>query len=257
MRNEVRLTVLALLCGHLAPAADLHVNELGYLDMQGLSVLAYQNQFHDVFRDQKLGGIEIILHGERIATDGEVRLLPTPEQWDTVPKFTERRRGPSANQLVAYSGYPDLEVSYRIEVTAEAQGFRIAVHLDHPLPQSLVGKAGFNLDFLPTAYFGKSYLLDHSSGIFPRHPIGPMQRGTDGAAEPTPLGSGRQIVLSPEDPLTRVSIHSDGSALCADSITFSAGIRSTTSPMYHPWAPPRNWSPTATIEPTTASFPAV
>ena len=23
--------------------------------------------------------------------------------------------------------------------------------------QSLVGKAGFNLDFLPTAYFGKAY----------------------------------------------------------------------------------------------------
>ena len=30
----------------------------------------------------------MILHGERIATDGEVRLLPTPEQWDAVPKFT-------------------------------------------------------------------------------------------------------------------------------------------------------------------------
>ena len=86
------LAVLALFCGS-ATAADLHLNDLDYFETQGLSVLAYQNTFHEVFRDQKLGGVEIILHGERIATDGEIRLLPTPEQWDAVPKFTARRRG--------------------------------------------------------------------------------------------------------------------------------------------------------------------
>jgi hypothetical protein len=209
----IALAILALFCGPFAPAAELHVNELDYLEAQGLSVLVYQNQFHDVFRDQKLGGVEMILHGERIATDGEVRLLPTPEQWDEVPKFTRRKHGAGADQLVAYSGYPDQQLSYRIEVTAEAQGFRIAVHLDHALPPPLVGKAGFNLDFLPTAYFGKSYLFDDSPGIFPRHPNGPMERSVDGAAEPKPLGSGHHIVLAPEDPLTRVSIISDGGPL--------------------------------------------
>src|ERR1700730_9675016 len=76
MRNKIPLTALALLCGHFSPAAALRINEFGYLETQGLSVLVYQNQFHQIFRDQKLGGIEVILHGERIATDGEVRLLP-------------------------------------------------------------------------------------------------------------------------------------------------------------------------------------
>jgi hypothetical protein len=75
MRNKIPLAASALLCCHFSMAADLHISELGYLDAQGLSVLVYQNQFHEVFRDQKLGGIEMILHGERIATDGEVRLL--------------------------------------------------------------------------------------------------------------------------------------------------------------------------------------
>jgi endoglucanase len=194
-------------------AADLHLNDLDYFETQGLSVLAYQNTFHDVFRDQKLGGIEIILHGERIATDGEVRLLPTPEQWDAVPKFTQRRRGGVPDQLIAYSGYPDLSLSYRIEVTAEGKGFRIAVHLDHPLPAALAGKAGFNLDFLPTAYFGKSYLFDDAFGIFPRHPNGPMERNTDGAAEPLPLASGQRLVLAPEDPSSRIAISSDTGTL--------------------------------------------
>lgn len=190
-------------------AADLHVNNLDYLDAQGLSVLVYQNQFHDVFRDQKLGGIEIIQHGERTATDGEVRLLPTPEQWDPVPKFVSRKRGSQPDQLIADSSYPDYSWTYRIEVTPEPGGFKIAVNLDQPVPAALVGKAGFNLDFLPTAYFGKSYLLDGAFGIFPRHPDGPMERTADNVAEPLPLASGRQIVLSPEDPKTRLSISSD------------------------------------------------
>ena len=190
-------------------AADLHLNSLDYFETQGLSVLAYQNTFHPVFRDQKLGGIEIIQHGERIATDGEVRLLPTPEQWDAVPTYTGRKRGALPDQLIAASGYPDLALSYRIEMTAEGQGFKVAVHLDQPLSATLVGKAGFNLDFLPTAYFGKSYRLDEQVGLFPRHPNGPMERDASGAAEPLPMASGRGIVLAPEDPLTRVQITSD------------------------------------------------
>src|ERR1700730_18280837 len=213
MLNPLRFALVALLWGSSLPAADLHLNELDYFEAQGLSVLAYQNTFHEVFRDQKLGGVEIILHGERIATDGEVRLLPTPEQWDPVPKFTARRHGASPDQLIAYSGYPDLALSYRLELTAEGQGIRVAVHLDRALPPALVGKAGFNLDFLPTAYFGQGYMLDGTSGIFPRHENGPMQRSADGKPEPAPLASGHQIVLAPEDPTTRVSIKSDSGAL--------------------------------------------
>ena len=213
MRCITHLIALALFSGSPSMAADLHLNNLDYFETQGLSVLAYQNTFHDVFRDQKLSGVEIILHGERIATDGEVRLQPTPEQWDSVPKFTERKHGPLPDQLIAYSGYPDLGLSYRIELTAEGQGFRAAIHLDHPLPAALVGKAGFNLDFLPTAYFGKSYMLDDAFGIFPRHPNGPMERDASGVAEPLPLASGHQIVLSPEDPSPRVIITADSGAL--------------------------------------------
>ena len=200
-----------------AQAGDLHLSNLDDFETQGLSVITYQNLFHPVFRDQKLGGIEIILHGERIATDGEVRLEPTPEQWDPVPTLASRKRGTAPDQIVCASGYPDLGLSYRLEITAEGEGFRVAVHLDKPLPANLTGKAGFNLDFLPTAYFGKSYMLDEphgstapSFGIFPRHDDGPMQRDpkTD-TAEPLPLASGHRIVLAPEDPATRVTITSD------------------------------------------------
>jgi len=205
----------ALLCGCLirtlpALAGDLHLSNLDDFETQGLSVITYQNLFHPVFRDQKLGGIEIVLHGERIATDGEVRLEPTPEQWDPVPRLAGRKRGTAPEQIICSSGYPDLGLSYHLEITAEGEGIRVAVHLDQPLAANLIGKAGFNLDFLPTAYFGKSYMLDDAFGIFPRHDDGPMQRDpSTNTAEPLPLASGHRIVLAPEDPATRVTITSD------------------------------------------------
>ena len=213
MPRKVGLAVLASLCGPAVLAGELHLNDLDYFETQGLSILGYQNTFHPVFRDQKLGGIEMILHGERIATDGEVRLSATPEQWDPVPTFTARKRGRVPDQLTAYSGYPDLSFSYRLEVTAEGEGVRVAVHLDHPLSPALAGKAGFNLDFLPTAYFGKSYVFDGTFGLFPRHPNGPMDRSAGGEAQPLPLASGSTVVLAPEDPLVRVSISSESGSL--------------------------------------------
>jgi hypothetical protein len=106
-----------------------------------------------------------------------------------------------------------LGLSYHIEVAPEPDGFSVTVHLDQSLPSALVGKAGFNLEFLPTSYFGKSYILDTGSGTFPRHPNGPMQKDATGIAQPAPIATGQRIVLSPEDPLTRVTISSDSGPL--------------------------------------------
>ncbi len=211
--SVVALCACVLLGGFTLHGADLRVNEQDYLEARGLSVLLFHNPYHAVFGDQKLGGLEIILHGERIATNGDVRLLPTPAQWDAIPHFKERKRGPSANGLTASCEYAEQGLSYRIEVIPEADGFRVTVHLDQPLVASLVGKAGFNLEFLPTTYFGKSFLLDNQSGVFPRHPQGPMRQGVNGSAQPLPLATGNSLVLAAEDPMTRVSITSDNGPL--------------------------------------------
>ncbi|MBB6250238.1 glycoside hydrolase family 9 protein [Nitrospirillum iridis] len=190
------------------PGLTISPNET--LEMPGLSVIVDQMHFHPVFRDEKNAGIQIILHGERIATDGAIRLSPTPEQWAPVPAFVKRERGPDG--LTVFSDFTEQKLSYRLVVTPEGTGFRVAVDLDQPLPADLVGKAAFGLDFLPTSYFGKTYVLGDATGIFPRTPGGPMAK--DGSGDPLPLAAGGQsIVLSPEDPLTRVTITSDGAPL--------------------------------------------
>ncbi|GAA0548320.1 hypothetical protein FHS83_000978 [Rhizomicrobium palustre] len=182
------------------------------LEEQGLSVFIDHNKFHPIFFDEKNAALQIVLHGERIATDGEIRLNPTPEQWDPIPTFVSRKAGKAPNQVVAKSGYPAKGLSYTTEVTPEEGGFRIVVNLDKPLPKDLEGKAGFNLDFLPTSYFGKTYVMDGAPGLFPRTPAGPMLK--DGSGDPEPLAKGaHSITLSPEDPLTRVSITSDAAPI--------------------------------------------
>jgi endoglucanase len=209
----IGLLATASLATHYAAAAQsLTVSPNQTLEGQGISVILDQNQFSPIFFDEKNAGLQIVLHDNRIATDGAVRLSPTPEQWSPVPAFVSRTLGSEPNQVIVRSAYNDVNLKYQVKVTAEGDGFRIAVDLDQPLPQNLAGKAGFNLDFLPTTYFGKTYLMDAAPGLFPRHPTGAMAK--DGSGDPLPLASGgKSITLAPEDPMTRVSITSDAGTL--------------------------------------------
>lgn len=211
MRKVMASRLLVGACLALALAAPglraqtLKISPAQTLEAQGLSVIVEQNHFSPIFFDEKNAGVQMILHGERIATDGEVRLSPTPEQWAPVPTFGARTLGTAPGEIVVTSSYPEHNLKYRVKVTAEDGGFHIAVDLDAPLPPQLVGKAGFNLDFLPTAYFGKTFLLGSTPGLFPRNAAGPMAK--DQSGDPLPIAAGAQtITLSPEDPATRVTI---------------------------------------------------
>jgi endoglucanase len=211
---KLALTTLITASGAgLLQADELHATPQETLEKHGLTVLLFHNSYHPVFGDQKMSGVEMILHEQRIATNGDVRLSPTPEQWDPIPECKERKRGPSADELSEFCTYASRGLSYHVEIKPETGGFRIAVQLEQALPAELVGKAGFNFEFLPTSYFGKTFLIDDASGIFPRHPDGPMAKDADGVAQPVALASGNRIILSPEDSLTRVAIASENGPL--------------------------------------------
>lgn len=208
-------TLLSLAYVTLADDAssELRLTEQDALETHGLSILLFHNSYHAVFGDQKMSGLEIILDDRRIATNGDVRLSAAPAQWDAIPQFKERKRGSLPNELIASLSYADRGLNYQVDVRPETGGIRVAVLLDHALPPSLSRKAGFNLEFLPTAFFGKSYIVDDAPGIFPRHPRGPMIKTAEGSFDPAALGSGHNITLSPEDPTTRVGITSEGAPL--------------------------------------------
>jgi hypothetical protein len=63
-------------------AADgLTINEQEYLEMPGLNVMLT----HDYYPEGHQGGVGVIQNGRRVATNGDLRLEPTPGQWQPMP----------------------------------------------------------------------------------------------------------------------------------------------------------------------------
>ncbi len=186
----------------------LKLNELEYFETRGLNVLVFSNWYNSSFSDSKISGVEIIHHEVRTATNGDVRLNPTPEQWDPIPELTERKVDANNNTIEAFLRYPDYNFKYSIKAQAQGDGILLSVNLEQALPEQLVGRAGFNLEFLPPAYFEKTYLMDGKSGLFPLYPTGPMTVEKSGTVEPQPIAKGKTLILAPEDPARRVTIES-------------------------------------------------
>jgi hypothetical protein len=207
---------------------DLVLNDLEYFESQGVNVLVYSNLFTGGFNDEKTAGIELIHHGVRTAQGGAVRLSNTPEQWDLVPDIPSRTVDSISNTIESELRYKDYDFDSRVVVTSKGKGVEISVYLDKPLPEELEGSAGFNLEFLPSQYWGKTYLADGRFNRFPRYVTGntnlkpnsekPKQfkgyvtsddRGTGKFIDPLPLETGRSFVLAPEAPERFVKIISD------------------------------------------------
>ena len=209
-------------------AQDLKLNDLGYFERQGVNVLVYSNSFNGGFNDEKNSGIEVIQHGVRSIQGGAVRLNNTPEQWDLVPLMTDRKVDQEKGSIEVALRYDDYDFDSRVVVTAKGKAVEIAVWLDKPVPEKLAGDAGFNLEFLPSRYWLKTFMMDGRLNRFPRYATSqtitrpnsekPRQfkgfktyddRGTDRFVDPLPLETGHQIIMATDDPERMVRISSD------------------------------------------------
>ena len=229
-------TIFVFLAAGESFAQKLHINQQEYFETQGVNVLVYSNQYNGMFFDEKTAGIELIHHGVRTVTGGAVRLQNTPEQWDLIPSVVERKVDAENNSIDVVLRYEEYDFDSRINVTAKDKGVFIRVYLDKPLPEKLVGNAGFNLEFLPSAYFEKMYMIDGQPANFPRYPSGKTKtepiskklpqfaghttfddRGRGEFIVPCPLATGKTIALAPEDPERFVKIESlDGELMLFD-----------------------------------------
>lgn len=225
------LFVLLTLSAHVW-CQDLKLNDLEYFEAQGVNVLVYNNLFTGGFNDEKNAGIELIHHGVRTVQGGAVRLSNTPEQWDLVPEIPSRKVDRASKSIETTLRYKDYDFDSRVVVTAKGKGVEISVYLDKPIPKALEGSAGFNLEFLPSQYWGKAYLMDGRYNRFPRYVVGntvtkpnsekPKQfkgyktsddRGTGKFIDPLPLETGRTFLLAPDEPSRLIKITSQDTDL--------------------------------------------
>ena len=215
-----------------AMSQDLQLNEREYFERQGVNVLVFSNSFNGGFNDEKNSGIEIIHHGVRTVQGGAVRLNNTPEQWDLVPKMTNRHVDRENGSIEVAMRYDDYDFDSRVVVTAKGPAVEIAVYLDKPVPEKLAGEAGFNIEFLPSQYWLKTFLMDGRLNRFPRYATSqtitrpnsekPRQfkgfktyddRGTDRFVDPLPLETGHQLIVATDDPSRMIKITSNDAEL--------------------------------------------
>ncbi|HDQ45670.1 MAG TPA: glycoside hydrolase [bacterium] len=219
---------------------ELTIGEGGYFEMPGLNVLVYNNTFAEGHQS----GVEIIMHGNRVATNGELRLSPSPGQWQPLPKlgvgYDARGVSPQAidlegkvvdkeNNMIrlpcSYPNksrhrqsfnpiiYPDLEINYEVKVKAEGKTFTITVDLEKPIPEEWLNRVGYILELFPGDLYGKTYFMDDSAGIFPRQAHGPAYFNETHEAEQVPFAAGKKLVVAPESDKMRMVIESKNAKL--------------------------------------------
>lgn len=200
------LAVVALILSPLCYSAEtkFRLNDKETFEAPAAEVLVFSNWYNGLFSDSKMSGIEVIHHGERIVTNGDVRLNATPEQWDAIPAFIERKVDSKSGTIEAFLQYADHDFKFSIQARSAGDRVLISVHLPKPIPDALVGQAGFNLEFLPSAYQEHGFLMGDKAGVFPIYPSGPKEQ--NGKQMPKPLAVGQQLTLAPENPETKISL---------------------------------------------------
>jgi hypothetical protein len=193
-----------------------------------VNVWVFSNLFSGGFNDEKDSGIEIIHHGVRTVQGGAIRLSNTPEQWDLVPSTTFRNVNKEDNSIEVGLRYNEFDFDSRVVVTGKGDEVEIAVYLDKPVPAELEGDAGFNLEFLPSQYWAKTYIMDGQYDRFPRYVASNTvarpneekvvqyrgyrtydDRGTGEFVDPLPLAQGRDIIMAPDAPERMIEVKSD------------------------------------------------
>lgn len=226
------ISVLACMLSVVSWAQGLELNDLEYFERQGVNILVFSNTFNGSFNDEKNSGIEVIHHGVRTIQGGAVRLNNTPEQWDLVPKTVRRTVNRENKSIEVVLRYDEYDFDSRIVVTAKGQAVEIAVWLDKPVPATLAGEAGLNLEFLPSQYWLKTYTIDGRLGRFPRYATSltvarpndekPRQfkgfrtyndRETGQFVDPLPLETGHHIIMAADDAERMVSVSSEDAEL--------------------------------------------
>ena len=225
--KKLILTVITVCLAAFVQAQGLHLNSLEYFERQGVNVLVFSNSFNGGFNDEKNSGIEIIHHGVRTVQGGAVRLNHTPEQWDLVPTLTGRKVDAAHNSIDVGLRYEDYDFNSRVVVTGKGDAVEISVYLDKPVPDAIAGEAGFNLEFLPSQYWLKTFLMDGRLNRFPRYAASETvtrpnaekakqfkgfktydDRGTDRFIDPLPPEKGHTLLMAMDDPERMMKVSS-------------------------------------------------
>ena len=102
MKNLL-IAILLITSAISISAQKLIINSDEYFEMPGLNVMV----FYDIYPEGHQGAIGIIQNGTRVATNGDLRLEPTPGQWQPIPATGKREVLTGKNEISIKCTYPD------------------------------------------------------------------------------------------------------------------------------------------------------
>ncbi len=214
------ILVLISACSQQSPDRKLSVNDLEYLEKPGLSVLA----FHNYYTTGHQGGIEIIHHEERIATNGFIRMQPVEGRRIPNPDRAERTVSKTTGEISVLVRYEDFDFSYSVRIIPDDNDFRLIVDLEKPIPSDWENKLTFEMEIYPPLFYGKSFRIGETFGIIPRMALRSVYRDEGGTLRGEIMGRGRLLTLAGEEPLRKISIESlGGDIILADGRETSKG----------------------------------
>jgi len=201
--------------------SGLVVNDQEYLEMPGFNVMVY----HDYYPGGRQGGITLIQNGERVAANGDIRLL---NQDRPIPAHGERQIDQDNHMISINVGYPDslreqpqdpgspfsdLTLQSTVRVKGEGKSVRIMVDLEKPLPEKWKDKVVFSLELFPGHFYDKTFYMDGKPGRFPRQANGPVLETEGGEIVMKPLARGRKLVALPGTDHEMITVESFGNDL--------------------------------------------
>ncbi|MGE5428546.1 MAG: hypothetical protein ACM3O8_11675, partial [Methylococcaceae bacterium] len=101
------ILILSFFLSFHGKAQSLQINENEYFEKPGLNVMV----FFDIYPEGHQGAVGIIQNGVRVATNGDLRLEPTPGQWQPIPKVGKRSVDRSKNEISVKLTYPDSSIN--------------------------------------------------------------------------------------------------------------------------------------------------
>ena len=178
------------------------VHENGYLDNFETSFLCH----HNFYPEGKQGGVEIIHHDERLATNGFVRLFIKENEDAGFPQLKERRVNIKEKLVEADVSFKKINFTYTVKLKAEKKGIRLSLVL--PLSFSEIGckEARFEISLYSIALWNKRFIMDNYSGIFPREVLQEVKMKP--YPDILPLATGKRLVISPDEPVLNLKIYS-------------------------------------------------
>jgi len=202
---KVLPVVLLLLYPKLGAAQQpIFLNDKEYFEGPGFSFLLFHNNYQVGFQ----GGLQMILHGERVLDSGDLLVVRKGERGFTELRPVRRVVNRSQSLATVHGEIPAWNAGYQLICRTDGQRIFVTLKLEKPIDWSQVEQAGLRMALYPGVYFSKSFQGDSASGVFPRQYTGNMLL----------LGPTKVLRIAQEDPLHSFTIsRADGALVLLDT----------------------------------------